>query len=244
MKVITVNNLADAYRQTIEHIVWPQNHQERITEDEEVVWKSKHMITLEVSQPNTDLERLIAWYPLGIHGMQVYADEVMTGEYPTKGTAQEFDYCYYDRLFEYTQLRNLEVNDRCITRNVKIDQIQCIIDKINNHQGTRRACATTWYPFEDNSGKTTTPCLQWVKFEVNDGRLDMTTLWRSRDCLMALGGNLYAMNALHNFVAENVNKPIGWYYDIIDNGHIYHKRDMSELKLKRLDRNGKSFSYL
>jgi len=245
MKVINTSTLAEAYRKTIEHIVWPQNHQERITEDDEAVWKSKEIITLEVSQPNKDLEVLIKWYPLGAQGMLQYRDEVMTGEYPTRGTDQEFDYCYYDRLFEYQVLKNHQVEDgRFKTRLYKVDQIKSIIDKLKDQPGTRRACATTWYPYEDNTGLTTTPCLQWLKFEINDHRLDLTTLWRSRDCLMALGGNLFAMNALHCWVADHLDIEVGWYYDIIDNAHVYFRRDMDQLKMKRFDSNGKLFSYL
>ena len=234
VKGIEVTTLAEAYKQAIQYIIW--NHTEWITEDKELVWRSKDTLVLHVSDPSRDIATLADYYPMGVKALDQYADEVMgTDNRPTLNTADDFHYSYNQRLCHYEVLRNEEVVApdgvvRHPTRLYCIDQIDEIVKKLNASKSTRRACATTWYPFDDNYNEKSTPCLQWLKCEIVDDKLNMFTLWRSRDVLLGMGANIYAIHFLHTAIAARCQCAVGFYEDINVDAHIYYKRDGNYLK--------------
>lgn len=235
VKGIETITLAEAYKQAIQYIIW--NHTERITEDKELVWRSKDTLILHVDNPSKDLETLIDYYPMGRQGMSTYVDEVMgTDERPTLNTSDDFCYTYNERLCHYEVLLNEKVIssdgvERYYTRSHIIDQIDEIVHRLNLSRSTRRACAITWRPYEDNYTNTRSPpCLQWIKCEIVDNRLNMYTLWRSRDVLLGMGANIYALHALHSLIAARCQCAVGFYEDINVDAHIYYKRDGNYLK--------------
>lgn len=236
-KAIDTLTLAEAYKQCIQYIVWPQNHKVIITEDDEHVWRSRDTIVIHVDKPSSDLSTLINYYPMGKRAMDEYVDEIMgTDSRPTKGTTDDFCYTYRDRLSSYEVIVNHETISpvdgvkRYQTRLHLVDQIDEIVKRLNLSPTTRRACAITWRPYDENYTNTRSPpCLQWLKCEIVDGKLNMYTLWRSRDVLLGMGANIYAISHLHSAIASQCDVPVGFYEDINVDAHIYFKRDYNYL---------------
>ena len=235
VKIIETSILAEAYKQSIYHIIW--NHKDIVTEDGEKVWRSKDTLILHVDNPSKDLDTLIKYYPMGKQGMSTYVDEVMgTDDRSTLNTSDDFSYTYNERLCHYEVLNNEKVVssegiERYYTRLYTIDQIDEIVKRLNTSKSTRRACAITWRPYDDNYTNTRSPpCLQWIKCEIVDGKLNMYTLWRSRDVLLGMGANIYAIHHLHKSIADRCGCVVGFYEDITVDAHIYYYRDGNYLK--------------
>lgn len=235
VKCIDTTTLAEAYKQAIYHVYW--RHTDIITEDNELVWRSKDTLIIHVDNPSKDLDVLIDYYPMSKGGMDSYADEVMgTDDRPTVNSDDDFVYTYHGRLCKYDVLCNEKQVDqfdvtRYYTRLYSIDQIDEIVNRLNTSPTTRRACAITWKPYEDNYTNTRSPpCLQWLKCEIVDGKLNMYTLWRSRDVLLGMGANIYAIHHLHKSIAERCGCEVGFYEDISVDAHIYYKRDLNYLQ--------------
>ena len=237
-KCINTLTLAEAYKQCIQYIVWPQNHRVVITEDNEKVWRSRDTIVVHVDTPSNDLATLVDYYPWGPQAMEEYVAGIMgTDHRVTKDTKDDFAYSYHQRLCNYEVLQNLEVISpvdgvkRYNTRLTIVDQINEIITRLNTSPTSRRACAITWRPYDDNYTNThSPPCLQWLKCEIVDGRLNMYTLWRSRDVLLGLGANIYAIHHLHCAIASQCGVKVGFYEDVMVDAHIYFERDVNYLK--------------
>lgn len=236
VKAIHTTTLGEAYKQSIQHIIWPDNHRTLTTEDGEQVWRSKDTLIIHVETPNRDLKSLIDYYPMGPQAMKKYVAEVMGIDLrETQNTKDDFTYTYHQRLCQYEVLMNHKFESgevvRWQTRLHVIDQIHEIINKLLTSRTTRRACAITWRPYEENYTNTRSPpCLQWIKCEIVDNHLNMYTLWRSRDVLLGMGANIYAINALHNYIATSCNAKVGFYEDMSVDAHIYYERDVNYLQ--------------
>lgn len=237
MKGIDTSTLAQAYKDTIQYIVWPQNHVVKTTQDGELVWRSKDTIVIHVDEPNKDLKRLIDYYPMGPQAMESYVEEIIgVDSREVKGSSDDFCYTYNERLMNYEILQNIENIDvhgikRYYTRCNIINQIDEIVKRLNESPTSRRAVANTWNPYKDNYvNARSPPCLQNLKCEIVDGKLNMFTYWRSRDALLGLGANIYAINRLHNQIADACGVSVGFYEDINVDAHIYYKRDANYLK--------------
>jgi thymidylate synthase (methanogen type) len=235
VKGIEVTTLAEAYKQAIQYIVW--NHREFETEDEELVWRSKDTLVLHVIDPSRNIGKLADYYPMGLGALDTYVDEILgRDDREVKNTADDFVYTYFDRLCKYEVLRNEKVVatdgvERHLTRYYEIDQINEIVKRLNASRSTRRACAITWKPYDENyTNLRSPPCLQWLKCEIVDDKLNMFTLWRSRDVLLGMGANIYAIHFLHTAIAARCQCAVGFYEDINVDAHIYYKRDGNYLK--------------
>ena len=235
VKAIDTTTLAEAYKQAIQYIIW--NHREITTEDNELVWRSKDMLVLHVYSPSKDLSTLSAYYPMGQQALEQYKLEVMgTDNRDTLNTSDDFFYTYHERLCQYNVLTNEKhvspdgVEYYC-TRDHLVDQIDEVVKRLILSPSSRRACAITWKPYDDNYvNARSPPCLQWLKCEIVDGHLNMYTLWRSRDVLLGMGANIYAIHALHASIAARCQCAVGFYEDITVDAHIYYKRDANYLK--------------
>jgi thymidylate synthase len=230
-----VSTLAEAYKKSIQYIIW--NHNDVVTEDNQKVWRSKETISIHVDQPQRDLETLINYYPMGRQGMQTYVDEVMGVDgRVTKDTDDDFSYTYYDRLCNYDVMLNIPKTSydgiiRWYTRGFDINQIDEIVARIKSSPNTRRAIAITWRPYEDNTiNAESPPCLQWLKCDVMNNHLNMYTIWRSRDILLGMGANIYALHVLHSSIADKCGYSMGFYEDVSFDAHIYYESQANYLK--------------
>lgn len=215
--------LYDAYIEFIYDLAWKPNKPIVISEDNELTWEKlcyKHTIT----HPNESIEKLIGACPYGPKFMDQYADEVMNG------IKSNFDYTYNERLFHYDILKNLSNDGVTLTRHFEVDQIQSSINKLIKNSNTRRAVCSTRYPYDDDVLLKSMPCLQNIQFLVRNGKLNMICFWRSRDMLMGMCGNVYALSKLHNYVANELDVEVGAYVEFIGSAHIYFKKDGNYLK--------------
>ena len=206
MEVIKVSTLSKAYLEAYNYVMW--KHKIVETEDGELTYEAGP-VTVVVSYPNDDKEHLKLVSPYQDNFMKSYEDQLI------HGTNSDFDYTYNERLFNYQEV---------------VNQVNAMINKIVQEPYTRRAVATTWYPYNDNFENNSVPCLQYIQCKFVKGYLNMITLWRSRDILMGMPANMYAMNTLHNYIVgalrnKGVNAQVGTYTDISIVPHIYFKRD-------------------
>jgi thymidylate synthase len=134
-------------------------------------------------------------FPGGLEDLEVYRQEVVSGIHdhwidPKSG---KWTYTYHQRLFGYS------------IEGKKIDQIDCIINKLRKTPYSRRAQAITWNPGVDPATDDP-PCLQRIWFrlvELGRGRLalNMNTHWRSRDAFKASFMNMFALTDLQRMIA-------------------------------------------
>lgn len=206
MEVIYSKTLADAYLKAYQYVMW--NHDVVDTEDGELTYESKPL-TLVVDEPNKDKSNVKMVSPYNDNFLKSYEDQLING------SLNDFDYTYNERLFKYEG---------------GVNQIQMIINRVMKQVNSRRAVAITWYPKQDNCGGMSVPCLQYIQCKLRNKKLDMYTMWRSRDILMGMPANMFAMNTLHNYIVEQLNNngleaKVGKYIDVTFIPHVYFKRD-------------------
>lgn len=102
-----------------------------------------------------------------------------------------------------------------------VNQIENVIEILKKNPYSRRAQITTWRPYYDlGKNYADPPCFQRGWFRVEDGKLDTHIYFRSRD-IKAWSTNAFGFTELQKYVAENINYPVGSYFDVSDSLHIY-----------------------
>lgn len=199
-------SIALAHQALVHHLYW--KHREELTEDGEITWESLEPISVEISEPLTDMIHCKSSFQQ--QRCDEYAKQLIQGW-------SGFDYTYHERLFDYP------ANGR------RINQIYRIISKLQTYSETRRAVAITWEPDRDTN-EVNVPCLQLLQYLIRDDRLDCFSLFRSNDILSAFGPNAYGLVNLQSYIATQVGVPIGTYTHIVTVPHLYPTRDRSELE--------------
>lgn len=175
------------------------------------------MVTLDYTRTIKDFEALREAAPQSHPDAYAdYAMQVIEGK-----NCEGFEYSYYERLFEHPC-------DECFG----INQIYGIVERLKKQKYSRRALAATWHPTRDLDEETIhTPCLQLVQFwtDAQTGKLEMQTVWRSRDMYKAFPMNVWAMLALFKFVSDSVCIQPGIYRDFSIHPHVY-KNDVDSIK--------------
>ena len=103
------------------------------------------------------------------------------------------------------------------------DQIGCIVELLRRDPHSRQAVLTMWDPSADLGATVRDkPCNTHCYFRVNSGWLDMTILCRSNDMVWgAYGANAVHMSVLQEYVAAQLNVPVGTMYQVSNNFHVY-----------------------
>lgn len=140
-----------------------------------------------------------------------------------EGSNAVFEYDYHDRLF------NWGVGLSSQGKEVHVDQIKYIVEKLSSAPQSRRAIAITWNPVADEL-LDDCPCLQLVQCIIRDGLLHMKVVFRSNDMLTAAGANMFALAHLQRFIAEKLGIPCGSYTHISLVPHIYYRRDVGDIE--------------
>lgn len=110
-----------------------------------------------------------------------------------------------------------------------LDQIDRAIFELYSNHSTRRVVLGMWDPYIDGPvaevGGKDVPCNTQVYFRVRpNGELDMTVTNRSNDMIWgAYGANAVHMSLLHEYVALAVGAPMGTYYQISNDLHVYER---------------------
>ena len=107
-------------------------------------------------------------------------------------------------------------------RHFGFDQIKYVADLLRKDPTTRRAVIGMYDPRTEDAGSKDIPCNSHIYFMVRSGKLDMTVLNRSNDAVWgAFGANAVHFSVLLEVVAALAGLPIGRYWQITNNLHIY-----------------------
>lgn len=122
----------------------------------------------------------------------------------------------------------------------KHDQLHAVIKLLKEKPDTRRAVVAMWDGSRDAmnwSWSKDVPCNTHVYFALNpEGDLDMTVCNRSNDLIWgACGANAVHMSVLQEYVACGVGVPVGTYYQMTNNLHIYLETFGDNLDQLKLD---------
>ncbi|MEK7587723.1 MAG: thymidylate synthase [Patescibacteria group bacterium] len=104
-----------------------------------------------------------------------------------------------------------------------VDQIQNIIDLIKTRPFSKKMVAFTANVKEDWSvvNKGDTPCLTQILCSVQDGKLFMTTHFRSQDMVHGWPRNVFSLRKLQKLIADASGYPMGAFVMITHSAHIY-----------------------
>ncbi len=201
-------------RASFEHLVEKilKDGQDMITEDGQRCREIRNAI-IEITNPK--LKSISPKYPLGKKAVKQYTDNLLYGN---SGEGQ-FVYDYYERIREYPS------HDR----ELKNDQIEYVINKLNSNPTSRRCVISLWNPYIDQKVKDV-PCLNHIGFQKYGNNLHMSVLFRSNDVLLAFHSNAIGLISLGEYVAEKTNSILKNYTHFIYNAHIYIDRDMDYIK--------------
>lgn len=101
------------------------------------------------------------------------------------------------------------------------DQIECVIKRILNDAGTRRAVATIFFE-EDNLHETREfPCALGSHFFLRDNRLHAITYMRAQQALTIFPYDIFIFITLQSYIATRIGVKIGSYYHFCGTYHIY-----------------------
>lgn len=109
----------------------------------------------------------------------------------------------------------------------KRDNLDHAIWELSQNPESRRVVLPMWDPYIDaqvaDVGGKDVPCNTHVYFNIRpDNSLDMTVCNRSNDLIWgAYGANVVHMSVLQEYVALSVGVPLGYYYQLSNDAHVY-----------------------
>jgi hypothetical protein len=111
-------------------------------------------------------------------------------------------------------------------QSTNIDQLSTLINVLREDINTRQAVLSMWDPELDlGADVLDRPCNTQVMFRWDTsvgGGLDMTVINRSNDLFWGMmGSNIVHMTMLHEWVASTLGVPLGSYFVMTNNLHMY-----------------------
>jgi thymidylate synthase len=94
----------------------------------------------------------------------------------------------------------------------RTNQLQAIIDGIRNRANNQAACYmmhVSSVDYDNNTKVIGNPCLQYVQFGVNEGRLHMTAVYRNHDFLTKALGNYIGLSNLLQYICTRTDSVMG-----------------------------------
>ena len=123
-------------------------------------------------------------------------------------------------------------------RHFGIDQLPLLIEELRAHPDSRRCVLEMWdartdLPMLAKGGKDV-PCNTHAYFDLRGGVLNMAVCNRSNDAIWgAYGANAVHFSFLQEYLAANLDVPVGVYRQVSNNLHIYTEK-FSEQQLQDL----------
>lgn len=104
-----------------------------------------------------------------------------------------------------------------------VDQIQEIITLIKTRPFSKKMVAFTAKIREDwtVANKGDTPCLTQILVSIQDGKLFMTTHFRSQDMVHGWPRNVFSLRKLQKLISDETGYPMGTFVMITHSAHIY-----------------------
>lgn len=124
-----------------------------------------------------------------------------------------------------------QLNDLKGSTMTNTDQLTYIIQRLQSDINTRQAIMQIGDAVKDNLTsqgelKPTKdyPCTRSIQFMMVNGALNCTVYMRSNDLIYGLSGvNVFNWTWMQEYVANILNVPVGEYYHIVNNLHVYEK---------------------
>lgn len=125
------------------------------------------------------------------------------------------------------------------------DQIPVIVEELKSNPVSRRCVLSMWDGRSDlqNQKSKDLPCNLQVLFDAGLGALDMTVTNRSNDMIWgAYGANVVHFAFLQEYIAALVGIPVGTYYQMSNNLHIYPEFDITNRFVLKSDSSPSGYS--
>jgi thymidylate synthase len=112
-----------------------------------------------------------------------------------------------------------------IKKEETVDQLKYVYETLKKDVNSRQALITIHDPIKDSQIDLVTrdqPCTRSLHFMVVEGKLNLYTTMRSNDLLWGFSAvNNFNFTFMQEYVSRILNIPIGKYYHIAHNFHIY-----------------------
>jgi len=120
----------------------------------------------------------------------------------------------------------------------QVDQLRYVIKSLKRDINTRQAIIQFGDPVKDSFENSVDlkktkdyPCSRTLQFMMVDGKLNCTLYIRSNDILFGLSAvNITNFTIMQEYVANIVGVPVGMYYHIANNLHVY-KEHLEKIRL-------------
>ena len=206
---------------------------ELITEDGEITYEYSEPVMVIIRHPNMQ-PKCSSFNNFGEKAMGEYVKQLLSvNDY-------DFSYIYGNRLFDFPEYKCGYGYTRFGDGDgFGFNQIDWIINMLIKEPNTRRAVAMVRYP-EIDCDTNNPPCLTTVQFMIRNNALDMTAYFRSNDMLSAWGNNVYALQALMDYVGTRIVSyggcgGCGNLTTISNSAHMYFKRDAEEVDRMKIE---------
>ncbi len=134
--------------------------------------------------------------------LQKYLPTILTAEKPAT-----ISYTYGSRIFRKEDKFDM-------------DQVTSAINELKSDPHSRRAVVFTWRVDEDMTSKQP-PCLTQITWNIQEGKLFQTVVFRSHDIYAGWPMNLFALRKLQEKVASELGIPAGPLTCLSQSAHIY-----------------------
>lgn len=108
-----------------------------------------------------------------------------------------------------------------------VSQWDWIKNKLTEDKDSRQAIININQPmhkaYTNPGGTRDFPCCVCMLFDIRDGRLNMTSVFRSQDVNTGLRNDVYTMTKLQEKMALELNIELGWFCNFAHNMHLYDK---------------------
>lgn len=106
------------------------------------------------------------------------------------------------------------------------NQLQKVIEQLKNNPNTRQAWISIYDGKEKDKYEFDTPCTLAIGFDIkpDSESVDMTVCMRSNDLIYGFCNDQYCFSKLQEFIAKELNRPIGTYTHFVHDMHIYNNK--------------------
>lgn len=145
-------------------------------------------LDVHIANPSSESEELLRKFNFDSKELWAYKKDMLKGELPENTT-----YSYGNRLRQY----------------FGIDALDEVIKRLKADPLDRRCFISTWNTAKDLSAETSSdssvPCLTDIYFVNLEGKLMLTSSFRTHNAVSAWLLNLYGLRAIQEYVAEKTN---------------------------------------
>ncbi len=169
------------------------------------------------------------WLGMGLNDLDVLPGKYVKNLYNFSDDGKFWRGGYGPRIREYNGLKKqYKISSKSYVKSQKVvDQLSYIIDLLKKDRNTRQALITIHDPIKDSSLSLKTkdqPCTRSIHFMIVQGALNCYVTMRSNDLLFGFSAvNVFNFTLMQEYVARMLGVPVGRYYHIAHNLHVYEK---------------------